>query len=226
MPDLPRRLAAEALGTALLAATVIGAGLMAAGLTGDRALMLLANALPAAAMIVALGLALSPVSGAHLNPAITLMATVHGGLRVTDAAAYVGAQLAGALAGAVLAHLMFGAGPLPQAEIARGGAGLWLGEMVATFGLVLLVAGANRASALLAPVAAGLFILAAYWFTASTSFANPALTLARAFTGGFTGIRLADVPGFVGAQLAGALIAIALGRWLFAAAVAERGTAE
>jgi glycerol uptake facilitator-like aquaporin len=203
-----RRLAAEALGTGFLLATVVGSGIMAERLAGGSVgLALLCNTLPTAAILVVLITALGPVSGAHLNPAVTLVLALRRELPVRMAAAYVAAQAAGAVAGVVTAHLMFGLAPLQAATTARAGGELAFAELVATFGLVftILSVGAARPQAVAAAV--GLYIGAAYWFTASTSFANPAVTLGRAFTDSFTGIRPADVPLFVVAQLAGALAA-------------------
>jgi glycerol uptake facilitator-like aquaporin len=210
-----QRLAAEALGTALLLATVVGSGIMAERLAGgNEALALLCNALPTGAMLVVLIEALAPVSGAHLNPAVTLVATLRGGLGARMAVAYATAQCAGAVAGVVGAHLMFGMPPLQPATAARSGANLVFAEAVATFGLVFAILAVSRARREALPGAVGLYVTAAYWFTASTSFANPAVTLGRTFSDSFTGIRPADAPAFVAAQFAGALVAWAVCRAL------------
>jgi len=210
-PSLARRLAAEALGTAFLLATVIGSGIMAerrAG--GNEALALLGNTLPTGAMLVVLITMLGPISGAHLNPAVTLAFLVKGDAAPRNAIAYVGAQLAGALAGVLVAHLMFDLQLLQVSAKVRSGPAQAFSEWVATFGLVatILLTLRTKPSAIAASV--GLYIGAAYWFTASTSFANPAVTVARAISDTFAGIRPADVPLFVVAQLIGALSATAL----------------
>ncbi|MFL1461672.1 aquaporin [Roseococcus sp. DSY-14] len=212
MADAARRAVAEGLATALLLATVVGSGIMAERLAGGNgALALLGNALATGAMLPVLIWLFGPLSGAAMNPAVTLVQWRAGAVAGAEALRMAAAQAAGALAGVALAHAMFGL-PLVQAGgAARGLPGHWLAEAVATAGLVWVVLGvpAGRVA-----VAVGLYITAAYWFTASTSFANPAVTLARGFTASFSGIALADVPGFVAAQLAGALGAAALWRWL------------
>lgn len=212
--QLRRRLAAEALGTALLLATVIGSGIMAERLTTDTALMLLANALPTAAMLVVLISLFAPLSGAHFNPVVTLVFALRRELDARAAALYIVAQLLGALAGMLLAHLMFAAEPLQLSQHVRTGPAQWLSEAVASFGLLLVILLALRRDANIVAGLVGLYIGAAYWFTASTSFANPAVTLARAFTDSFSGIALADVPWFVLAQVVGALAALAVASWL------------
>ena len=213
--DLPRRLAAEALGTAFLLATVVGSGIMAERLAdGNVALALLGNTLPTGAILVVLITMLGPVSGAHFNPAVTLVFALRRALPVPEALLYAGAQVAGAVAGVWAAHLMF-AEPVLQASLtARTGAAQWFAEAVATFGLVVTILATLRARPAAVPMAVGLYIVAAYWFTASTSFANPAVTLARAFSDTFAGIRPGDVPAFVAAQGAGALLALLLCGWL------------
>lgn len=212
--DLPRRLAAEALGTALLVATVVGSGVMAQRLTGDAALMLLANTVATGAVLVVLIATLGQVSGAHLNPTVSLVFALRGELPRREAALYAAAQLAGGVAGTAAAHLMFGL-PLvePSAKVRTGGA-QWFSEGVATFGLVLTILAGIRFERRAVPWLVGLWIAAAYWFTASTSFANPAVAAARSLSDTFSGIRPADLPGFVAAQLAGALCAMALVGWL------------
>ena len=209
MTDHLRPLAAEALGTALLVATVVGSGIMADRLTDDGALTLLANTLPTGAMLVLVLVALGPISGAHLNPAVSLVAALGRQLPWGRLARYVLAQLAGGVTGAILANLMFELQPIALSSTPRSGLGQWLSEIVATCGL-LLVIGLGRQGRNDTAWAVGLYITAAYWFTASTSFANPAVTLARALTDSFTGIRPADVLPFVAAQLLGGLLAFAL----------------
>ena len=212
MTSLSRQLGAEALGTGLLVATVVGSGIMAERLTGDMALALLANALPTAAILVILITIFRDLSGAHFNPAVTLVMALRREITGRTAMLYVLAQLVGAVLGTVLAHLMFDASPLQLSEHVRSGPGQWLSEGVATFGLLLVILLGRRQPAAL-PALIGLYIGAAYWFTASTSFANPAVTVARALTQSFSGISAADVPGFIVAQLAGALLALVVASW-------------
>jgi glycerol uptake facilitator-like aquaporin len=209
-----RQITAEGLGTALLVATVVGSGIMADRLTDDTALALLANTLATGAVLYVLIQIFAPVSGAQFNPAVTLVFALRRDIAPRLALAYGAAQIAGGLAGTLAAHGMF---ELPLWQISttvRTGGGQWFAEGIATFGLVLAILGAIRAGAQVASVVA-CYITAAYWFTASTSFANPAVALARAFTDTFAGIRPADLPGFWAAQLLGALAAAALGGWLF-----------
>jgi glycerol uptake facilitator-like aquaporin len=210
-----RRLAAEAIGSGFLFAAVIGSGVMAERLAGGNgALALLANTLATGAILYVLIEVLGPVSGAHFNPAVTLAFRLDREIASGLAAAYVAAQLAGGIAGVALAHAMFDLPPLQLGEHARTGAGQWLGELVATFGLVLVILlGARRRPATV-PAVVALYIAAAYWFTSSTSFANPAITVARSLSNTFAGIAPADAPAFVAAQLAGALIAVAASRYL------------
>ena len=217
VPSLPRRCAAEAIGTALLLATVVGSGIMGERLAGgNAALALLANSLATGAALVALILAFAPVS-AHFNPVVTLTAAVQarGGRR--ELATVVAAQMLGAWLGVIVAHLMFSQAALQTARHPRTGAALLLSEFVATFGLIAVIASGGRRSPESSACAVGLYITAAYWFTASTAFANPAVTLARAFTATFTGIRLLDVPAFVVAQFAGGFAAMAVFGWLLPA---------
>jgi len=211
-------LAAEALGTAFLLAVVVGSGIMAERLAGGNlALALLANALATGAGLTALILAFSPVSGAHFNPAVTLVEALESRMSWRRAGAYVLAQTIGAFAGVATAHTMFGLTVFAASEHVRTGWPLWVSEAVATVGLLLVIRGTSQRQPAAVPYAVGAYITAAYWFTASTSFANPAVTLARAFTPTFAGIRPADAPGFIAAQIAGAVAAMLLGRWLFAA---------
>jgi glycerol uptake facilitator-like aquaporin len=216
MVDLRRRLAAESLGTGLLVATVVGSGIMAERLTRDGALALLANTLPTGAILVVLITVLGPLSGAHFNPAVSLVMALKRNLLPGEAALYVAAQLVGAIVGTMLAQAMFGLPLLEASQRVRAGQGQWLAEAVATFGLVAVILGGNRMRPDAVPWLVGLYITAAYWFTASTSFANPAVTIARALTDTFSGIRPIDAPAFMAAQLAGALAAWALASWLWA----------
>lgn len=215
--DLPRRLVAEALGTGILVATVVGSGIMADKLTDDVALALLGNTLPTGAILVVLITILGPLSGAHFNPAVTLVFALRREIGAGASAAYVLAQISGGIAGALLAHAMFEL-PIWQASTTvRSGAAQWLAEAVAAFGLVFTILAGLRFRADAVPWLVGLYITAAYWFTASTSFANPAVAIARAFTDTFAGIRPADLPGFIAAELAGAMLAAAMAGWLLAA---------
>jgi len=219
---LSRRLAAEALGTGLLVAAVIGSGIMADRLTGDGALALLCNTIPTGAILVVLVTVLGPVSGAHLNPAVTLVMTLRRALPPREAALYAAAQALGGLAGTLVAHLMFALPLVQVSATARTGLAQWTAEAVATFALLGAILGGLRFRPEAIPWLVGLTITAAYWFTASTSFANPAVALARAFTDTFAGIRPIDLLGFVVAQGAGALAAAALFGWLFGPQPVER----
>jgi glycerol uptake facilitator-like aquaporin len=212
--DLPRRLVAEALGTALLVATVVGSGIMAERLTADVGLALLANTLATGAILVVLVTTFGPISGAHLSPAVSLVFAARGELPRREAGLYALAQLAGGVAGTTVAHLMFDRALAELSGKVRWGAAQWFSEGVATFGLVLVILASVRFDRRAVPWLVGLYIAAAYWFTASTSFANPAVAAARSLTDTFSGIRPADLPGFVAAQIAGALIAAALAGWL------------
>jgi glycerol uptake facilitator-like aquaporin len=221
-PPLARRLTGEFIGTALLLIAVVGSGIAASRLSPDDiGLQLLENASATAAALVAIILALGPVSGAHLNPVVTVADRVFGGMTTAEAGAYMAAQVAGGVAGVVVANLMF---ELPAVELAttvRSSPGLWLAEVVATFGLLLVIFGVVRSRrASVAPFAVGAYIGGAYFFTASTSFANPAVTAARTLSDTFAGIAPASAPAFVMAQLAGAAIAIAIVRILYPAVVA------
>ena len=214
-PDLPRRLAAEAVGTALLLAAVVGSGIMGERLAaGNTAVALLANTLATGAALVALILAFGSVSGAHFNPAVTVADAALGGLRWKDVPGYLAAQVGGAFAGVALAHAMFGLPIFFASRHARAGLPQMLSEFVATFGLIAVIWGVARRRAGAVPFAVAAWITAGYWFTASTSFANPAVTLARAASDTFAGIRPADAPGFIVAQALGAAAATLLFRWL------------
>lgn len=207
---LPNRLFAEFLGTLLLVATVVGSGVMAQNLSpNDTGLALLENAIATGGILVVLIATLGPVSGAHFNPVVTLVEAWFGGIRGRDTAPYVLVQIAGACAGAILANLMFGLAAVNVSTHERAGASLWLSEVVATFGLLLLILGLVRGgrSEWIAPGVAA-YIIGAYWFTASTSFANPAVSIGRTLSDTFAGIAPASVPGFVVAQCVGALLAV------------------
>jgi glycerol uptake facilitator-like aquaporin len=209
MRTLRTRLAAEALGTGLLVATVVGSGIMAERLAGGNvALALLANTLATGAILFVLITVFGPISGAQFNPAVSLIAVLRGGMTARDAVFYTAAQIVGGLVGTLLAHGMFDLALLQTAVKLRTGPGQWLSEGVATFGLIVTIIGTLRARAEAIPMAVALYITAAYWFTASTSFANPAVTIARAFTATFAGIQLGDVPLFIIAQLFGALAGV------------------
>ena len=212
--DLSRRLAAEALGTGILVATVVGSGIMAETLTKDVALALLCNTLPTGAILVVLITVLGPISGAHFNPAVTLVFTGKRELPVQEAVLYVIAQIAGGIAGTMAAHLMFGLPVLDISMKARTGGAQWFAEAVAAFGLVATILGGVRFQRNAVPWLVGLYITAAYWFTASTSFANPAVAIARSLTNTFAGIRPIDLPGFIVAELLGAILASLLMNWL------------
>jgi glycerol uptake facilitator-like aquaporin len=215
---LARRLTAEGVGTALLLAAVVGSGIMGERLAGGNgALALLANTLATGAALAALILTFGPISGAHLNPAVTLAEATRDALPWRDAGPYIAVQIAGAVIGVALADSMFDEPVFSLSGHARAGSAQLLSEFVATFGLVSVVTSCARARPSAAPFAVAAYITAAYWFTASTSFANPAVTLARSLTDTFAGIRPADVPGFVVAQLLGAAAATSLFRWLLPA---------
>jgi glycerol uptake facilitator-like aquaporin len=214
-PTLKRRVVAEFVGTLFLLAAIVGSGVMAERLAGGNvAVALLANTIATGAALVALILAFGAVSGAHLNPAVTLADAWQGGVPWRETPAYIFAQVAGAFAGVFVAHLMFGLAVFSTSTHARSGPAQMLSEFVATFGLMAVIWGCVRQRPSAVPYAVGAYITSAYWFTASTSFANPAVTLARAVTNTFAGIRPADVAGFVGAQLAGAFAATLLFQWL------------
>ncbi|MBI3637203.1 MAG: aquaporin family protein [Candidatus Rokubacteria bacterium] len=215
--SLPRRAVAEAVGTGFLLAAIIGSGIMGVRLAGGNvAIVLLANALATGAALVALILAFGPISGAHFNPAVTLAVAMEGGAPWREVPVYVIAQIAGAFAGVAAAHAMFGEPLFFASQKARAGGAQVFSEFVATFGLIAVIWGGVRSRPTSVPYAVAAYITAAYWFTASTSFANPAVTLARAASDTFAGIRPSDVPGFVAAQLVAAVAATWLFRWLAA----------
>lgn len=210
-----RKATSEAVGTAFLLATVVGSGIMGERLAGGNvAIALLANTLATGAGLVALILTFGPVSGAHFNPVVTLADAWEGNRPWSDVPVYIVAQVLGGLSGVAIAHVMFGEPVFAASQHARSGPAQIVSEFVATFGLLAVIWGASRRSAQFTPFAVGAYITAAYWFTSSTSFANPAVTLARSLTNTFSGIRPVDAPGFIGAQAAGALAATALFRFL------------
>ena len=209
-----RRLFAEALGTALLVCTVVGSGIMADRLTEDTALALLGNTIPTGAILVVLITVLGPVSGAHFNPAVTVAFLARREIAVPTAALYIIAQIVGGILGTWAAHAMFELPVWQTSGTVRTGGAQWFAEVVATFGLVATILGGIRFRADAVPWLVGLYITAAYWFTASTSFANPAVAIARSLTDTFSGIRPLDLPGFITAELVGALIAVAVMGWL------------
>ncbi len=212
---LARRMTAEALGTSLLLAAVIGSGIMGERLSGGNvAIALLANTLSTGAMLVALILAFGPVSGAHFNPAVTLADATQGGIAWRDALCYILAQIAGAFVGVATAHGMFGEPIFSVSHHIRAGNTQLFSEFIATFGLLTIIWGCARLRSSAMPCAVAAYIASAYWFTASTSFANPTVTLARSFSDTFAGIRPEDAPGFIIAQLLGAMAATYLLRWL------------
>lgn len=213
--DFPRKLAAEALGSAFLLATIVGSGIMAERLAGgNMAVALLGNTIPTGAILVVLIAIFGPVSGAHFNPLVTLAAVLRDGMTLGEAASYVLAQIVGAVAGVIAAHVMFDLSLLQYSQTIRAGTGQWAAETVAAFGLLTIIFSSLRHAPQTVAVNVGLYITAAYWFTASTSFANPAVTLARSLSNTFAGIRPVDVGGFIVAQIAGALLALVFDRWL------------
>lgn len=224
--SLPRRAVAEGVGTALLLATVVGSGIMGERLSaGSVAIALLANTIATGAALVTLIFTFGPISGAHFNPAVTLASATQGGIPWREAGVYVAAQVAGAFVGVGAANMMFDLPVYSLSMHARTGPSQWLSELIATFGLLTVIWGCARKRPDAIPFAVGAYITAAYWFTASTSFANPAVTLARAASNTFAGIRAADVPAFIAAQIAGAGAATALVRWLAPASPAEEEAA-
>jgi glycerol uptake facilitator-like aquaporin len=223
---LSRRLLAEGLGTAILVATVVGSGIMAERLAGgNQAVALLGNTIPTGAILVVIITILGPISGAHLNPAVTLVFAGRGEFPWSEVGPYIAVQCLAGICGTVIAHLMFDMAPLAIGTTSRSGAAQWLAEAVATFTLVFAILGGLRYAPHAVPWLVGLTITAAYWFTSSTSFANPAVTLARGFTTTFAGIAINHVPGFIVAQLLGAAAAAATCIVLFSASVRRPGAA-
>jgi glycerol uptake facilitator-like aquaporin len=215
-PDLPRSLAAEAVGTALLLATVVGSGIMAEQIAaGSVALALLGNTLATGCILVVLILVFGQISGAHFNPVVSIVMAIRGDLSAARLLPFICAQLIGAVAGVFLAHAMFGAPILQVSNTVRFGPAQWLAEFVATFGLIVAILATVKVRPNEVAYAVGLYISAAYWFTASTSFANPAVTVARSLSNTFAGIHPTGVAPFVAAQLGGALAAFLFFRWLF-----------
>jgi glycerol uptake facilitator-like aquaporin len=214
-PTLPRRIVSEFMGTAFLVAAVVGSGIVGDRLAGGNvAVALLANTIATGAALAALILTFGPISGAHLNPAVTIVDAIERGVSWTMAACYVPAQCAGGICGAIAAHLMFSLPAISLSHHARSGSAQVFSEFVATFGLLCVIWGCSRQRSQVVPFAVAAYITSAYWFTSSTSFANPAVTIARALSDTFAGIRPMDVPLFVAAQLAGAIAATLLFRWL------------
>lgn len=212
--NLQRRLVAEALGTALLVATVVGSGIMAETLTKDTALALLGNTLPTGAILVVLITIFGPISGAHFNPAVSLVFALKRELSARDAGLYIAAQILGGVIGTVVAHGMFGLLLLDASLKIRTGGAQWFAEGVAAFGLIATILAGIRFDRPRVPWLVGLYITAAYWFTASTSFASPAVAIARSFTNTFSGIRPIDLPGFIAAELCGAVAGLIVMTWL------------
>lgn len=224
-PNVPfaRQLAAEALGSAFLLAAVVGSGIMAERLTQDAALRLLCNTLATSAALCVVILIFAPLSGAHFNPAVTFVAALRSAVKPGMALGYVLAQIAGATTGVWFAHAMFGEAIFAWGLNSRGGSAQWLSEGVATFGLVLTIAGTASENHKIVAGAVALYIASAYWFTASTSFANPAVTFARALTPSFSGIRPMDAPAFILAQIVGATLAWVIARHLFSNRLTSAG---
>lgn len=208
--DLNRKLAAEFLGTAILVATVVGSGIMADALSDDDAVSLLGNTIPTGAILVVIIMIFGPISGAHFNPAVSLVFWLRGELSKIEAPLFMTAQILGGIVGTLAAHAMFELPLIQASTTARTGLGQWIAEIIATFGLVATILAGVRFRSEEIPYLVGLYITAAYWFTASTSFANPAVAIARGLSDTFAGIRPVDVPGFIGAEIVGAVIA-----WLF-----------
>lgn len=224
--DLPRRVVAEFLGTWLLVATVVGSGIMAENLAGGNvAVALLGNTIATGAILVVVIAMLGPISGAHFNPVVSLVFTAVGELPVATFGLYVVAQICGGIVGTMTAHLMFELPLVQMSEHVRQGPSQFLSEVVATFGLIATILGCRRFRAEIIPVAAALYVVAGYWFTASTCFANPAVAIARSLTNTFSGIRPTDAPWFILAEIVGALLAAGLFRWLFASK-ASKHTAD
>jgi glycerol uptake facilitator-like aquaporin len=216
-PDatLAQKLTAEALGTAILVAVVVGSGIMADTLSGgNTAIALLGNTLATAAILPVLIIIFAPLSGAHFNPAVSLVFALRGTLRARDAAFYSAAQIIGGICGTILAHMMFAQDIVSFSGADRTGGSIWLSEIIAAFGLILTILAGIRHKPDAVPYMVGLYIAAGYWFTASTCFANPAVTIARALTGSFAGINPAHAPAFIAAQIVGALLAYIIFRYI------------
>lgn len=214
--DLPRRLAAEALGTFFLVMAVVGSGIMAQKLAGgNEALALLCNMFATGAVLFVIITMFISVSGAHFNPAVSLVMLLRGALSSTNTIAYIAVQIVGGCLGAIVAHVMFDLEPLQFSQTTRSGLGQWVGEFIATFGLIATILGCLRFNMAEVAPAVGLYISSAYWFTSSTSFANPAVTIARALSDTFSGIALNNVPAFLAAEITGAFVAALLLSWLF-----------
>jgi glycerol uptake facilitator-like aquaporin len=223
MPSLAQRAFCEWLGTAFLLAAVVGSGIMAQRLAGGNgALALLCNTLPTGAILTVLILIFGPLSGAHFNPAVSLAFALRRELPWPAAGVYVGAQVLGGIAGTLVAHLMFELPVWQLSTTVRTGPGQWIAEAVATFGLVLTILGCVARAPAAVPYAVGLYITSAYWFTASTSFANPAVTIARSLSDTYAGITASDAPAFIAAQVAGMLVALVAARWLWRKRTDER----
>jgi glycerol uptake facilitator-like aquaporin len=214
--DLNRRLVAEALGTAILVATVVGSGIMADRLSDDVAVSLLGNTIPTGAILVVLITLLGTISGAHFNPVVTMVFALRREIEARAVPGYVVAQVFGGIVGTLIAHAMFDLSLVQVSTTVRSGWGQWIAEVMATFGLLLTILIGIRSRPEAIPWLVGLYITAAYWFTASTSFANPAVAIARSLTNTFAGIRPTDVPAFIVAQIVGALLAMALASWMLA----------
>lgn len=221
---LSRRLAAEALGTGMLVCTVVGSGIMADKLTDDVALALLGNTIPTGAILVVIIAMFAPVSGAHFNPAVSLGFLLAREISLRECIMYIVVQIAGGILGTLAAHLMFDLAALQASQTVRTGAAQWFAEWVATFGLMATILGAVRFRPDAVSWMVGLYITAAYWFTASTSFANPAVAIARSFTDTFSGIRAIDLPGFIAAEAAGAVCAVLFMQWLLRHDAPEKGS--
>lgn len=219
--DLSRRLTAEFLGTLMLVCTVVGSGIMADQLSDDVAVSLLGNTIPTGAILFVLITILGPISGAHFNPAVSFAFFLRRELSLPDTVRFMAVQIAGGITGAIMAHLMFALDPVQVSQTVRTGPAQWFAEVVATFGLVGVILGGLRFRPEAIPMLVGLYITAAYWFTASTSFANPAVAIARSFTDTFSGIRPVDLPGFIAAEFLGAALAVALFGWLLSPRKAE-----
>ncbi len=216
MMKLARQLTAEALGTALLVGTVVGSGIMADSLSDDTAVSLLGNTIPTGAILFVLITIFGPVSGAHFNPAVTMVFALRRDIAVRVACSYVVVQILGGIVGSLIAHAMFELPVIQFSNTVRTGNAQWLAEIVATFGLIAAIFGGLKYRPSAVPALVGFYITAAYWFTASTSFANPAVAIGRGLTDTFSGIRPLDVPAFIAAQLMGALLCLWLTNWLFA----------